>query len=127
MIARDSYATEQVYRKHGRRYLPIKPFEGFPAPGVWLVTDERYHSGTASRRETVCVGVDLTHMGDVPDPLDIARLERHRDAAHAGAWEWMRSLQADRDAGRLSLISARELIDMVFGAISASMAEGTQE
>lgn len=28
---------EMMYIKKGRKYIPIQPFEGFPADGIWLV------------------------------------------------------------------------------------------
>ena len=31
---------EYYYIKKGRRYIPVEPFRGFHADGIWLVKDE---------------------------------------------------------------------------------------
>ena len=31
--------NEYYYIKQGRRYVPAKPFSGFPADGVWIVAN----------------------------------------------------------------------------------------
>jgi hypothetical protein len=106
--------TDQLYRRIGRRYHPVRPFEGWPAAGVWLVTDE-----PGGRENRQIVGVTITPLGPVPDPMAVAALERHRDAAHLAAWDWI----AERiKAGEVGQINARGIVDMVFGAIAGSMA-----
>jgi hypothetical protein len=57
-----------IYRKVGRRYQPVGiEWCGWPANGVWLVADGRQSL--------------IMRVGDLPDPMPLAALERHRNAA----------------------------------------------
>lgn len=58
----------EVYEKVGKRYKKIGyQFTGFPADGVWLVSDGRQSL--------------IMRVGDLPDPMPLASIQRHEDAA----------------------------------------------
>jgi len=60
--------SREVYVKVGRRYKKLGwEFTGFPADGVWLV-----HDGHNSL---------IMKVGDLPDPMPLAQLQRHKDTA----------------------------------------------
>lgn len=65
-------SDEQLYRKVGRRYEPVHTTARaiFPAEGVWLV--ETTPHGHSSYR--------ISELGEVPDPMRLAGVERHREA-----------------------------------------------
>lgn len=113
---------EQLYRKVGRHYRACRPFEGFPARGVWLVTDDREIDGHL-------VGVSWTRLGDVPPAaaLDRAALEPHRAAAQAAVKAavdrecerlWRQYATTDRPMTVVAIGSVHDLVDAVFDAIS---------
>lgn len=63
--------NEKLYRKKGRRYEPVGyEHTGFPAEGVWLVTQ-----GKNYRSERL-----FMRIGDAPSVMTLAAFERHRDA-----------------------------------------------
>lgn len=64
---------EQLYYKAGSRYYPAHTtMRGwFPIDGVWLV---EYRPGHEHGR------LIAERLGDLPDPLHLAAMERHRDA-----------------------------------------------
>ena len=35
---------DQYYIKKGRRYIPVEPYRGFPADGIWVVKDMAHSS-----------------------------------------------------------------------------------
>jgi hypothetical protein len=58
----------QLYRKEGRRYVPVgQEWRGWPADGVWYVHDGRHSL--------------IMRVGDIPDPMPLAAMERHREIA----------------------------------------------
>ena len=63
---------EYLYRrKKNGRYERVRPFTGFPADGVWLVQTQ-----PGTHRET-----HIMRVGDLPDPMPLAALMRHSNAA----------------------------------------------
>ena len=92
-----------VYHKVGRRYEPLGvQFAGFPADGIWYV-----HDGTKSL---------IMRIGDLPDPMPLAALERHRATAEVALMEAQKPV-TDR-AGQLWYQSAHDQISAVFLAIA---------
>ena len=60
---------QHYYIKSGRRYIPAVPWRGFPANGLWYVEDGRSSL--------------LMKVGELPDPMPLAAMERHSGAAVA--------------------------------------------
>lgn len=64
----------EVYEKIGKRYKKLGyQFTGFPANGVWLVADGRQSL--------------IMRVGDLPDPMPLASIQRHEDAATTAIME----------------------------------------
>lgn len=62
--------SDVLYRKVGKRYVKVGlEHIGFPATGVWLVTQ-----GEGMRSERV-----FTQLGEPPSIMTYAAFERHRD------------------------------------------------
>ena len=87
-----------------------------PTPGLWLVEDRT--TGWSGR---------WIAAGDVPDPLPVAALERHRDAMQ-------RAVAASLDAGWRSdgqgsqfrfLPSAAAIVSAIIAAVAAEMEHGS--
>lgn len=70
--------NETIYRKIGRRYVEVGPeFTGWPADGVWLVSDDRRAAHF------------VTKIGEVPCIFDFAKM-------HVGLDELTGVIQAQR-------------------------------
>lgn len=57
---------EMMYRKVGRKYVPFKPFEGFPANGIWLVKRD-------GNSQTLTIYLDDLHMTDMNVVVELSR------------------------------------------------------
>jgi hypothetical protein len=66
--------SEKLYVKQGRRYVPVGSSHiGFPAPGVWIVTE-----GKGMRSERL-----FTQLGEPLPIMTYAAFERHREVIAA--------------------------------------------
>jgi hypothetical protein len=59
----------KLYYKRGRRYIPTVYWEGFPAPGVWLVQKKPGHSSEEL----------ILKIGDVPELYPFAQMMVSKD------------------------------------------------
>lgn len=57
--------SEQLYRKKGNRYIPVKEFEGFPAEGVWLVHSSKHCNSRSLIAPLDCNGVDIPTLAAI--------------------------------------------------------------
>ena len=83
---------EMMYIKKGRRYIPIEPFTGFPADGIWLVR----RNGKSS--------ILTTYIDDLDgcDLRVVAELSKKFDA--------IENILLERYSGRSAHDMARDLV-----------------
>jgi hypothetical protein len=106
---------DKLYRKRGGRYECVGwEWCGWPADGIWYVADGRSSL--------------IMRVGDIPDPMPLAQLERYRDlAANAMREHYENSvrqtLKREKD-GSVSIVtpSLGEMVDAFFKAVA--MEEG---
>jgi len=86
---------EMMYIKKGRRYIPIEPFTGFPADGIWLVR----RNGKSS--------ILTTYIDDLDgcDLRVVAELSKKFDA--------IENILLERYSGRSAYDMARDLVVML--------------
>ena len=90
----------EVYTKQGRRYYKLGyTFEGFPANGVWLVKDGHQNL--------------IMKVGDIPDPMPLAQLQLHEDAA----------TRAIVECSNGEPVSAKDIWDRICMAIAKKLQE----
>ena len=71
---------EMLYRKVGRKYVPFKPFEGFPANGIWLVKKD-------GNSQTLTVYLDDLHMKDLRIVTELSKkYDKLLDAIINNGW-----------------------------------------
>ena len=64
------------YEKKGRRYVPVsEEFRGFPASGVWIVSQ-----GFMGPKGKDWNGYWIMRLGDTPSVMTAAAFARHEDA-----------------------------------------------
>lgn len=120
---------EQYYRKVGRRYLPVRPFDGWPADGVWLVETDADSSGRTR-------GVRQRRLADTPPEHGLTRaaLERLAPELHTVYRAWWQA-EADRmhreyarqgrtDIEMLHVPASQTLVD-AFLAVLCRLLDGT--
>jgi hypothetical protein len=99
--------ADGIYIKKRDRYLLIgRKWRGFGGEGVYEVTDGRWNA--------------MLRLGDVPDPMPVAALERHRDAIGNAALEIMNGW---RDGVPTS---PNDVADAIIAAVARSIAEQQQ-
>lgn len=121
-------AGEYYYRKAGRRYLPVRPFDGWPADGVWLVETDADHKGRTR-------SVRVRRLGDTPPEHGLTRaaLERLAPALHDAYRAWWQA-EADRmhreyarqgrtDIEMLHVPASQTLVDAFLGALCRLLGE----
>jgi hypothetical protein len=103
--------TTMLYNKVGRRYVPFgREWKGFPANGVWLVEDGRQAL--------------IMKVGDLPDPMPLAAIERHRqfaaDTMREAYDKLIRKTVIKLDDGTLSVVfpPLNDMIDAFFRAVA---------
>lgn len=70
-----------LYRKVRRRYVAVgREFDGWPAPGVWLVEE------TPGRKSSQVIA----KLGEVPDPVEFVAFARHTEAIAVAVLEQWR-------------------------------------
>jgi hypothetical protein len=109
-----------LYNKVGRRYVPFgQAWHGFPANGVWLVEDGRQSL--------------IMRVGDVPDPMPLAMMERHRrratDAMRDAYTKLIKETTIKLDDGTLSVVfpPLNDMVSAFFKAVAAAEAERRME
>jgi hypothetical protein len=108
---------EKLYRKRGNRYESVGwEWCGWPADGVWYVGDGRSSL--------------IMRVGDMPDPMPLAQLERYRDLAANAMREHYeavvrQTLKRERD-GTVSIVTPPlgDMVDAFFKAVAK--AEGAR-
>lgn len=90
---------EKLYLKQGRRYVPAPTlFYGWPADGIWLV----------DTKPGVRTQMRICRVGEVPDAVKLAAIERHRDEASTAVMEVMKA----------GPYSAQDLVTAVFRVLA---------
>jgi hypothetical protein len=96
--------SDTIYRKVGGRYQPVGiEWCGWPSDGVWLCTDGRQSC--------------IAKIGDVPDPMPLASIERHRDAACRAVSRMMACWSGGE------LLSPNDFVDEIFLEIVKDQAD----
>lgn len=104
--------AEILYRKVGRRYKPVgSTYNTVMTGGIWLVENARPEFAHAAR---------ICRIGDLPDPMPLAAIERHRECA-------AQALLRLRDAHSLNQYLVDDLLDAVFLAIARAEQAGTEQ
>lgn len=111
---------EQLYRKVGRRYVPLDEVEqawreGRPLEGIWYVTNR-----PGSRSQTYLCALD-----ELPLAMPLAQLEAHRDTACRAALAALKGRFMGKSGGIEHWIypSAHDVVIAIFRAIAAEEAQ----